>query len=439
MPKLILILTKILTFLFRKFHKNSDLPGIIALRFQPDIFNFFNIQSKTIFITGSNGKAAIANNLSQIYQKEKHKVHTNAFSSNNTLGILTCLIDSSNLFGTIKNSILILKIDPFSIEKTFKNITPDYLIVTNLSREQSMAVGDFTEIFNTINKNIKPKTTLILNADDPLVYKFSLDLENKIHYYGVNNNFHNLSSNIAYDDNLDFIYCPICYTKLVYDKRFYDNIGHYHCINNHYTRPNIKYEAKIINENNFTIDNHQITITEPFLYHVYSATATYVMGVIDNLNQETITYYLNTLTNKSVVTYKRKEQFFYFSPTKTNNPASFLHMLNYINQQKQTISIVIGFKKISNEYIENDTSWLWDVKFELINKPNTKNIYCLEKYAYDIAVRLKYAGLHKDKIIIIKNPNDLKKQLSKEPSKHIYFLVCDDLKKKYQKEARLIK
>ncbi len=436
---LILILTKILAFLFFKLKKSSDLPGIIALKLDPNIISYFRMPQNTIFVSGTNIKSAVANNISQIYQNEAYNVGENAYSSNHSLGILTCLIKNSNILGKIKPSILILKVDALALEDTLTKLTPNYLIVTNLSREQSMITGHFEETFSKIKNNLKETTHLILNADDPLVSRLSLHHKGDVTYFGIENNFDNKNISLNYDDNLDFLYCPICDTKLIYEKRFYNNIGHYYCVKNHYTRPKPKYPVSIVNEEMFYINNHTIHIDEPFLYHVYNLAVTYTLLKTQAiLSDDKINHQIDQLKEITVAKYQYQNKKLFFPPTKTTNPVSYYHILEYISKQNEPITLVIGYQKLSNEYIENDVSWLWDVKFELINNNDIKNIICLEKYAYDIAVRLKYANFNTDRITIVKNPNQLMKNFDEYTSNNVYFLTCDSLTQKFKKEGKVI-
>ena len=61
---------------------------------------------------------------------------------------------------------------------------------------------------------------------------------------------------------------------------------------------------------------------------------------------------------------------------------------------------------INDNYADGrDVSWLWDAEFEGIRK-NNKEIIVSGTRAYDMALRLKYAGVYSEKIKIIP---DLKK------------------------------
>ncbi len=434
---LILILTKIIAFILFKIQKNSDLPGLIALKLDRAIISYFTLPQNTIFVSGTNIKSAVANNIYQIYTKEGYNVAENAFSSNHYLGVLTYLIKNSNLFGKIKPNILVLKVDTLALENILSKLTPSHLIVTNLSREQSMITGHFEETFIKIKNNIKEPTKLILNADDPLVFSLSLHYKGNITYFGIENNFNNQNTTLDYDDNLDFLYCPICDTKLIYEKIFYNNIGHYHCPQNHYTRPTPQYPVTIDNQETCLINQQKIKLSEPVLYHVYNLAATYTLlkeqVLIDN---EKIINHLNNIKDITIEKYQHHNKNFFFPPTKTTNPVSYYHILDYISKQKTPITLVIGYQRLSNEYIENDVSWLWDVKFELINNDYIKNIICLEKYAYDIALRLKYANFNPDRITIIKNEQKFLKNLDEYTSENIYFLTCDNLTKKFKKKGK---
>ncbi len=50
-----------------------------------------------------------------------------------------------------------------------------------------------------------------------------------------------------------------------------------------------------------------------------------------------------------------------------------------------------------------DISWIWDVDYEILANSNVNHIICAGTRAYDLAVRLKYAGISVNRIKVIPN------------------------------------
>ena len=55
---------------------------------------------------------------------------------------------------------------------------------------------------------------------------------------------------------------------------------------------------------------------------------------------------------------------------------------------------------ISRKYFTSETSWLWDIDFELLNSPNIKKVVLAGLYVSDIATRLEYTGIDFNKVYI---------------------------------------
>ena len=76
--------------------------------------------------------------------------------------------------GKIKADVLILEIDERYVKKVIEYIKPNYFIINNLSRDQLARNGHFDIVWEDINAHISSDIHLVLNADDPLISKFSL-------------------------------------------------------------------------------------------------------------------------------------------------------------------------------------------------------------------------------------------------------------------------
>ena len=80
-------------------------------------------------------------------------------------------------------------------------------------------------------------------------------------------------------------------------------------------------------------------------------------------------------------------------------------------------------KKINKE---NDISWIWDIDFEILKHDSVKNIILIGKFCYDLDLRMKYANIDSDKIILVPDLKDLSKIIKKKTKGNIYSMVCFD-------------
>ena len=114
--------------------------------------------------------------------------------------------------------------------------------------------------------------------------------------------------------------------------------------------------------------------------------------------------------------------------SKPENALSYEQTMDYINAQKGTKTVIIGFDNVSRRYPQNDLSWMYDIDFEKLNNKDIDKIYIIGRFRYDIAVRFKYAGIPDNKIVIV---DDYKRVLANKVFHHsvgtIYTVIFLDM------------
>ena len=398
MNVLIVMIAKIAKFFLNLLGRGTAFPGKIALKLNKNILKYFEMPKTTIFVTGTTGKTSVVGTIYEVYKNSGYKVCSNLKGSNLLDGVTTAVIDASNLSGKTKVDVLVIEVDERYVKEVFKYLTPKYFIVNNLSRDQLARNGHYELVFDEINKSIKDKTHLILNADDPLVTKFRLNKKNKITYYGLKENKYSTKKNKI--ETLDLSYCPICHKKLIFDYFNYGNLGYYHCPNNDYNRPVCQFEAELL-KNEFKVEDVLIKLNNDALYNVYNLLACYSVCRLDKVSKENIVNCLNQLSLKV----KRLNEFKFGENkgvvllSKNETPLSYNQSLEYIKSKKREKTVAIGFTRISGRYDLKDLSWLYDINFELLNDKSIQKIILIGPFAYDLAVRLKTANIDSKKFL----------------------------------------
>lgn len=426
MNTLIIIITKLITKILKLFGRGTSLPGSIALKLNKNILNNLELPKTTIFVTGTTGKTSVAGTLYEIYNDSNYKTASNIKGSNLLPGVVTTIIESVKINGKTKKDALIIEVDERYVKQVFKFVTPKYFIINNLSRDQLARNGHYELVFDEINKSIKEQTHLILNADDPLVTKFSLDKKNKITFYGLNKNKYSTKKNLI--DTLDLCYCPKCYTKLDFKYFNYGNLGYYSCPNNDFKRPNCEFEGTLKN-NILTIKNSKIKLINDALYNVYNNLACYTVSIIDGLDENKVTNSLNNLSLKvkRLTEFKLNNVEGTILLSKNETPLSYNQSLEYIKTKKENKTVAIGFTRISGRYDLKDISWLYDINFELLNDDSIKRIILIGPFAYDLAVRLKQAGIDTKKFKYCFDYQNSFDYLLENTKGHLYCVVYFDL------------
>ena len=408
-------------------HEGSVIGGHYSLKLDKNIIKKIKLPKYVIGITGSSGKSSSTELMYNILTKNGYTVCYNKEGSNTINGITSLILNNSTLSGKVKTDVLLMELDEQFMKHIFKHITPTHLMITNITRDQPPRNSHPEKIYNAIKCAIPNESTLILNADDPFVNRFSINHTGEIITYGLEKNNYSIPSNL---NNLDAAYCPICHNKLVYDFYHYGHIGSYKCKNNHFERGIPNYEAKKIDIENkkITINKNEINLPSNFLYTAYFVTGCYTLSKAIGLSDKEI---LNVLNDKSIKT-KRLNNYTFDNrnwqmlASKNENNLSYKQSLDYILHEKNDKTIILGFDTSSRRYKENDISWIWDIDFEILNDKSIKNIILIGKFCYDLHLRMKYAKIDENKIILVEDISNLSKIIKTKTKGNIYSMVCFD-------------
>ena len=425
MNRVIIMLSKLSYFILHKLGRGTAFPGKIALKLNKNILNYFEMPKTTIFVTGSTGKTSVAGTLYEIYKHSGYKVVANLKGSNLIDGVTSAIIEASKINGKTKVDALVIEVDERYVKEVFKFITPKYFIINNLSRDQLARNGHYELVFKEIDKSIDEKTHLILNADDPLVTKFSLNKKNKITYYGLKENKFSTKKNRI--DTLDVAYCPKCHKKLIFDYFNYGNLGYYHCPNNDYNRPNCDFEGTLTKV--LKVEDETIKLNNTALYNAYNILACYTTARVDNVDKDKIVESLNNLSTKvkRLNEFKVKNNKGTLLLSKNETPLSYNQSLEYVSKEKGSKTVAIGFTRISGRYDLKDLSWIYDINFELLNDKSIEKIILIGPFAYDLAVRLKTANVDPKKFLYCLDYQNSLDYCLKHAKGDLYCLLYFDL------------
>lgn len=373
--------------------------GLFTLKLNPNFLHYCSkyITGKKLSITGTNGKTTTSGLIAQILEANGKSIIHNAQGANMLTGIAN--VFARTVVPSKRYDNCVLESDEAYLSKLYDYMTLDYLVVTNLFRDQLDRYGELDttakKIQSAIDKN--KNLTLVLNADDPLVA--NLGKENKRIYYGFEEiefaNTRTISNAPA-----EMFNC-ICGKPLKYSKRFYAQQGHYYC-DCGYNRPDCDYKgyAKIYQDYvEISVEHNneitQYTVDTVGLYNAYNVLAAVSMALELGYKQKEIQNALKTY--KAMFGRAEKTE---INGHKTiiqliKNPAGASEVLKTVNLNS---NILIA---INDNFADGrDVSWLWDAEFELL-KDAKKTVIASGIRANDMALRLKYAGLSSDKIKVV--------------------------------------
>ncbi len=432
MKFLTIFLCKILAFAGNLIGKGSSTPGAVALKLCPDILSRLELPQDVIAVTGSNGKTSTVEMLANVLTAGGKSVIYNKEGSNQIQGVTTLLLKSATLSGKVRGDVVLLESDERYARHTFKYIKPTCFVVTNLYRDQLTRNVHPFHIYHILQDAVDliPQAQLILNGDDPIVRQFGLGRENVLYFGMDRNSLSTQTSDAVYND---CHYCPRCKAPLEYDFFHYSHLGTYHCPTCGYSRPDTAYtvDSMDLGQGQITINGDAIALDFSSKYYVYNLCAAYATASQLGIPGGEIAQVLSdfVMKNGRNVRFQAGDNPGFLITSKHENSTSYNQSLAYVAAQPERSTLVILVDAISRKYYTSETSWLWDISFDLLKGSQVERIILTGKYAYDLAVRFQLVDVE-DIPLIVEPDLDKMGQLIREPAQMVYGITCFSDKEK---------
>ena len=374
--------------------KSSSSPGVIALKICPDLISRLskNITHGVIVTCGTNGKKTTNNLLNTALLKCGYTTVCNNLGANMVGGIATAFALAADLKGGLKADWAVLEVDEASARRVFAHIKPNYMVITNLFRDQLDRYGEIDITVNLLNEAIDMANNvkLILNGDDPLTAQFGDGRDAK--YFGI-------SEKVLpqIDETKEGQFCVKCGHEMKYNYFHYSQLGDYSCENCGNKRPAIDFDATNVNLSGsmkFTVNGSvNIDVNYRGFYNIYNILAVYSALSVMGINTDGF--------NAMLADYKpqigRMELIDLGKPVILNlakNPAGFNQAIQTVMLDKRKKDIIVAINDLAND--GRDVSWLWDVDFDKLSDENLNTLITTGIRLYDISLRFKYADVKVD-------------------------------------------
>lgn len=373
-------------------------------------------------ITGTNGKTTTTSMIYNIIKEAGYDVITNSTGANMLPGITSCFIDNYK-FGSSKERYAVIEVDEANLKFITKHLTPWSITITNLFRDQLDRYG---EVYTTLSKimegvNLVPNTKLILNGDESLLG--DLKVPNPITYFGFGLSPTNEK---VIDINSDAKFCKFCKTNYEYNFVSYNHLGDFYCPSCGYKRPELKYKLTsvldITSDNSLVeFNNTEFNVTQSGVYNIYNALCAYAITKELGIDDKTI----NTSLNKQESSFGRQEVINVDGKEVkiilVKNPAGYNQAIDTLCLSKDSLSVAFF---LNDNYADGrDVSWIWDVNFEKLAALELKDILISGERMYDMAVRLKTAGIPTDKFKISSEFSNITDYIKDCSGEKIYILA----------------
>lgn len=371
----------------------ATLPGYIARLIDPHVLAELSKEVKVnIFATmGTNGKTTTNNILYHALKAEGYKVIINRTGSNMMNGIISAFVLAADKDGSLDADYACIEVDEIASTKVLPQIQPDYIVLTNISRDQLDRFGEVDIVFHKLKDAVSglKNTTLMINCDDVLSYTLALDSGHKFVTYGIDDQVFPSTSRSEIRES---IFCRSCGRKLNYEFYHYGQLGIYNCTNCGLKRPSPDFLASNIDIQetlfSFDVDGRHILANASTSYNLYNTLSSYAALRTAGLGLE---HFVDMIEDFDFG--NNRESHFVINGTHTQlhlakNPIGFQQKISIVLKDKKPKDIII---LINDGYQDGeDVSWLWDVDFQYLGDENTVSITTVGSRRYDMCLRLKY-------------------------------------------------
>ncbi|MFD1402926.1 MurT ligase domain-containing protein [Robinsoniella peoriensis] len=371
------------------------LAGQIALKLDPKILTELagEVREKVFVVCGTNGKTTTNNLLCSAIEAEKKKVVCNHTGSNMLNGVVSAFVLSAGMNGHLDADYACIEIDEASTVRILPHFKPDYMVLTNLFRDQLDRYGEIDITMNLLKDamHMAPYMTVIVNADDALSAYLAMESGNAYVTYGISEQVFEESS---VNEIREGRFCKKCGEKLVYHFYHYSQLGDYECPSCGFKRPDPDFDASNIYAGGklaFDVEGRHITANYRGFYNIYNILAAYTAARTAEMDLK----HFNDVLYRFNPQNGRMEQFeidgTHIMLNLAKNPAGFNQNISAVMEDETKKDVIILINDNDQDGI--DISWLWDVDFDRFKDTDVNSITVSGIRCQDMRLRLKYVDI----------------------------------------------
>jgi UDP-N-acetylmuramyl tripeptide synthase len=384
----------------------TSLPGKLLLRLEPHAIGELSarLPQGSAVISATNGKTTTAAMVAAILQRSGRTLVHNRAGANMAGGVAGALLDATERGGGIAGDAGLFEIDEFWLDRLVPELRPRALLLANLFRDQLDRYGELETIAARWADVVAGAgdTTLVLNADDPLVADLGRERADAV-FFGVEDPAMALP---GLQHAADSKHCRRCGAPYRYELVFLGHLGHYHCDNCGATRPAPQVAAERV-----TLDGlrgarvtlrtpagtREVALPLPGLYNVYNALGAAALAIALGAELDDVVAGLEAVSpafgRAETVELSGRDVLLLL----VKNPAG-------ANEVLRTLALEDGEHDLlailnDNTADGRDVSWIWDADFELLAQ-RLRRVTCSGTRAAEMALRLKYAGVPEERLVV---------------------------------------
>ena len=413
----------------------GNIPGVIARKIDASILKTLASQVEhIILITGTNGKTTASNLMGSILEKSGQPIIHNKEGNNLLSGVTACFIDEAKWTGRLNRNYryAVLEVDEANVPLVLRELTPSYVLVNNFFRDQLDRVGELDAIVNKVKNALEPiNTTLVLNGDDPFTMRIGL-LDKRTLSFGVHRDAYTFEQYAMSESK----FCPVCGKELEYSHIHYGQLGIYECSCG-FSRPKVDVEANsMMRDMRFYIGDQEYRLGIEGVYNIYNAlgpmTIAKDIGIEDEAIRDGLLAFHSANGRMQTYTINGVPRLLNL----VKNPAGMDISLSEALEEKDEKQIVFFLNDLAHD--SQDISWIWDTDLERLATTNLSRVVCSGTRALDMGLRIKYAGVEEEKIVVIEAKDKAIEEALKYQEKTFLFptyTALEPVKKYLDKKA----
>jgi UDP-N-acetylmuramyl tripeptide synthase len=378
----------------------TTLPGKLLWKADPAAVDALaaRLSSGIALVSATTGKTTTTAMAARILGRD-HRLAWNRAGANLLSGIASALVTGR------RADLGLFEVDEGALPEAIARTRPRVVSLANLFRDQLDRYGELeliAERWRDAVRTLPPASTLVVNADDPVVADLAEGREHALRF-GVDDARH---ARPALQHAADSKYCVRCGSPYVYAAAYVGHLGDYRCPACGHSRPPLDVAAREIDLNGLTgsrfrlVSSHgdlDVELSLPGLYNVYNATAAASLAFALGASPAAVRDGLAAFG----AAFGRFERI--PSGSKTiivlliKNPAAANEALRTLETGVPPVLVVALNDGIADG---QDVSWIWDVDFEPL-LPHVGRVVASGDRAAELGVRLVYGGLPAERLEVV--------------------------------------
>jgi UDP-N-acetylmuramyl tripeptide synthase len=379
----------------------TTLPGKLLWKLDPGAIDELAsaLPAGTALISATNGKTTTSAMCAQILVR-RHRLAWNHSGANLASGVASTLLSARNA------ELGLFEVDEFALREVARRLRPRAVALGNLFRDQLDRYGELEHIaerWRDAVARLDPETTLVLNADDPLVGDLGEGAAHVLRY-GLDDP---RRARPSLQHAADSKYCLRCGAPYTYEAAYVGHLGDYRCAACGHARPPLDVSAREIELDGLAASEFdlvapagtvRVRLPLPGLYNVYNALAAASLSLSLGASLDDVRAGLEGFGAafgrfERIAAGDRRILMLLIK-----NPAGANEAVRTLEEGGVPEVLVVAL----NDAIADgrDVSWIWDVDFEPLLERSDRIVVTGDRAA-ELALRFVYGGFDRGKLEVV--------------------------------------